>query len=110
MFVGPEAFAYLLEPYGLTQRGISGAAGHSEPSPQDIRALADEIEAQALPAVLSEPVEGRTDAEAVAREAGVDVIEVWSLDIVDSEQAQRGYPALLEEQARAVATAAQCGA
>ena len=109
VIVGHEAFGYLLAPHGLTQRGISGAGGHSEASPQDISTLADEIRTEQLPAVLSEPVEGRTDAEAVAREAGVDVIDVLSLDIVDAEQAERGYPALLTEQAEAVATAAECG-
>ena len=109
VIVGHEAFAYLLAPHGLEQRGISGAGGHSEASPQDISALAAQIEAKGLPAVLSEPVEGRTDAEAVAREAGVEVIEILSLDIVDAEQAAQGYPALLLEQARAVAAAAECG-
>lgn len=109
VIVGHEAFAYLLTPHGLSQHGISGAGGHSEASPRDISALAAEIKAEGLPAVLSEPVEGRTDAEAVAREAGVDVIDVLSLDIVDPEQAERGYPALLLEQAQAVAAAAECG-
>jgi zinc transport system substrate-binding protein len=107
--VGHEAFAYLLEPHGLTQHGISGAGGHSEASPRDISALAAKVRELGLPAVLSEPVEGRTDAEAVAREAGVEVVEILSLDIVEDEDAQRGYPALLIEQAQAVARAAGCG-
>lgn len=108
--VGHEAFAYLLEAHGLQQHGISGAAGHGEASPQDISDLAAKVRADGLPAVLSEPVEGRADADAVAREAGVDVIEVSSLDIVTPEQAEKGYPALLLQQAQAVAKAAECGA
>ena len=109
VIVGHEAFAYLLDPHGLEQHGISGAGGHSEASPQDIGDLSAEVRAQGLPAVLSERAEGRADADAVAREAGVDVIEVSSLDIVSQEQAARGFPALLLEQAEAVATAAECG-
>ena len=109
VIVSHEAYAYLLEPAGLTQRGISGAAGHSEASPADIADLAQTIRDQQLPAVLTEPVEGRTDAEAVAAEAGVDLIEIYSLDVVDEEQAAKGFPTLLREQAQAVAQAAECG-
>ena len=108
VIVGHEAFAYLLEPHGITQQGISGAGGHSEASPADIAALVTQIREQSLDAVLTEPVEGRTDAEAVAREAGVDLIEIYSLDIVTDEQAAKGFPQLLREQAQAVAQAAGC--
>jgi zinc transport system substrate-binding protein len=108
IIVSHEAYAYLLAPHGLAQHGISGAGGHSEGSPTDIANLTAEIREEGIPAVLSEPVEGRTDAEAVAREAGVELIEIYSLDIVEDEQAEQGFPALLLEQAEAVAQAAQC--
>lgn len=107
--VGHEAFAYLLRGHGLEQRGISGAGAHAAASPRDIADLSAVVRAQGLPAVLSEPVEGRSDAEAVAREAGVDVIEISSLDIVTQEQAAKGFPQLLLEQAQAVAKVAECG-
>ena len=109
VIVSHEAYQYLLEPADLEQHGISGAGGHSEASPSDIADLAAEIRAEGLPAVLTEPVEGRTDAEAVAAEAGVDLIEIYSLDVVDEEQAAKGFPQLLREQAAAVAQAAGCG-
>lgn len=107
--VSHEAYQYLLEPAGLEQHGVSSAAGHSGASPQDIAGLAAEIREQDLPAVLTEPVAGRTDAEAVAAEASVELIDIYSLDVVDDEQAARGFPALLREQAAAVAKAAECG-
>ena len=103
-----EAYAYLLAPYGLQQRGISRASAVNEASPADITRLTAVIRTEGIKAVLSEPVEGRADAEAVAREAGVRIVPIYSLDIVNDEQAARGYPALLREQAEAVATAAQC--
>jgi zinc transport system substrate-binding protein len=106
--VAHEAYQYLLAPHGLTEHGISGAGGHSEASPQDIADLAAMVRDMGLPAVLSEPVEGRTDAEAVAAEAGVEVLDIYSLDIVEEAQAAKGFPALLREQAEAVATAAEC--
>ena len=108
--VSHEAYAYLLTPHGLTQSGISGAGADSEASPQDIRALSARVREEGLPAVLSERIEGRSDATAVAREAGVELIEISALDIVTQEQAARGFPALLLAQAQAVATAAGCGA
>lgn len=109
VIVSHEAYAYLLEPHGLAQHGISSAGGHSEATPQDIAELTEEVRAEGIPAVLTEPVEGRQDAEAVAAEADVDLIEIYSLDIVDSGQYETGYPQLLREQAQAVAQAARCG-
>jgi zinc transport system substrate-binding protein len=109
VIVSHEAYAYLLEPHGLSQHGVSGAGGHGEATPRQIADLVDEVREEGIPAVLTEPVEGRADAEAVAREAGVELIEIYSLDIVNDEQAARGYPALLREQAESVAQAAQCG-
>lgn len=106
--VGHEAFAYLLQPYDIEQHGISEAGGHSEASPQDIANLAAEIQRDGLPAVLSETVEGRTDAEAVAREAGVEVLDVSSLDILTPEESGEDFPELLVKQAQAVASAAEC--
>ncbi len=108
IIVSHEAYAYLLAPHGLSQHGISAAAGHAAASPRRVAELAAEIRDEGIPAVLTEPVEGRTDAEAVAREADVDLIDIYSLDIVDDDQAARGYPTLLREQAQAVARAAQC--
>lgn len=106
--VSHAAYAYLLEPHGITQEGVSGPGGHAGASPQRVAELAATIAQAGIPAVLSEPVEGRRDAEAVAREAGVDIIEILSLDVVDEERAARGYPDLLREQAQAAARAAGC--
>jgi hypothetical protein len=39
----------------------------------------------------------------------VELVDIYSLDIVSEEQAARGYPDLLREQAAAVAQVAQCG-
>lgn len=108
IIVSHEAYAYLTVPYGLEQRGISPPGGHSEASPEDLATLAATVRDEGIPAVLTEPVEGRTDAEAVAREAGVELIDIYSLDIVDEEAAERGFPELLIEQAEAVARAAEC--
>jgi len=108
--VSHEAYAYLLRPHGLTQEGISPAGGHSDPSPRDIARLAAEVRMLGIRTVLTEPVEGRSGAEAVAREAGVRTDGIYSLDIVNERHADTGYPELLRQQAQVVAGAADCGA
>lgn len=108
VIVSHEAYAYLVEPHGLRQEGLSGAGGHGEASPRRIADLAAEVRAEGIPAVLVEPVEGRAEAEAVGAEAGVELVDVYSLDIVSDDQAAKGLVQLLREQAQAVARAAGC--
>lgn len=107
--VSHEAYAYLLAPHGLRQEGISGAGGHGEASPQRLAELAAFIGEHEVPAVLAEPFEGRSDAEALAREAGVALLEIDPLEVVDEAAFARGYPQLLREQAEAFAEALACG-
>ncbi|HUH06701.1 MAG TPA: metal ABC transporter substrate-binding protein, partial [Egibacteraceae bacterium] len=109
VIVSHEAYAYLLSERGIRQEGVSGAGGHGEATPQRIAALVDTIRRDRITAVLTEPVEGRQDAESVAAEAGVDLIQIYSLDIVDDQQRASGYPQLVLEQAEAVARALECG-
>lgn len=107
--VSHEAYAYLLAPRDLEQEGISGAGGHTEATPQRIAELVEQIAEQEIDTVLTEPVEGRTDAEAVAREAAdVELVEIYSLDIVPEELETEGYPTLLRQQAEAFAQALDC--
>jgi zinc transport system substrate-binding protein len=106
--VSHEAYSYLLEPRGLHQEGISGAGGHGEASPQRVAELSARIQEQDIPAVLAEPLHGREGAEALARESGVELLTIDPLEIATDEHFQRGYPALLREQAEAFATALDC--
>ncbi|MDP8970763.1 MAG: metal ABC transporter substrate-binding protein [Actinomycetota bacterium] len=108
VIVSHEAYAYLLEPHGLRQKGLTGAGGHVEASPRRIADLSAEVRAEGLPAVLVEPVEGRAEAEAVGAETGVELVDIYSLDIVTDDQAAKGLVRLLREQAQAVARAAGC--
>ncbi len=58
--------------------------------------------------MLTEPVEGRAGAEAVAREADVELLEVSPLDAVASDRAGAGFLALAREQAAQFAIALGC--
>lgn len=106
--VSHEAYGYLLEPRGLEQEGISGAGGHAEASPQRLAELTARIRAEGITAVLAEPVEGRADAEALAREADVEILEIDPLEIADQEQFETGYLELLRTQAARFAEALAC--
>lgn len=107
--VSHEAYAYLLEPRGLEQEGISGSGGHSEASPQRLAELTERIREEDIPAVAAEPFEGRADAETLAREAGVELVEIDPLEVVTEEEFAVGFPELLRKQADAFAAALDCG-
>lgn len=107
--VSHEAYDYLLQPRDLHQEGISGPGGHGEASPQRLAALIERIREEDIDAIAAEPFEGRADAEVLAREAGVDLVEIDSLEVVTDEQFEVGYPALLQAQAEAFATVLECG-
>ena len=107
--VSHEAYAYLLEPRGMGQEGVAGTGGHGEASPRRLAELTDRIREEGIPAVAAEPLEGRTDAEVLAGEAGVDLVEIDSLEVASDEQLRIGYPELLRQQAEAFATVLECG-
>ena len=108
--VSHEAFAYLIEPFGHTQEGVSGAGGHGPASPARIAELVDLVDEEGIEYVLSEPIEGRADAEAVATEAGVEVLDVFSLEVVDEDELfeEMGFMNLLREQIELFAQALDC--
>lgn len=108
VIVSHEAYAYLLEPRGLEQEGISGAGGHSEASPQRLAELTEFIRERDIPAIAAEPVEGRADAEALAREADAELVEIDPLAVAEEEQRSAGFPQALRGQAAAFATALDC--
>lgn len=108
VIVSHEAYGYLLAPRGLRQVGIAGQAPEAGSSPAVLADLAARISEAGLPAVLAEPVEGRADAEALAREAGVDLLDIDPLEAVSPERLETGYPQLLRAQAETFASVLGC--
>ena len=106
--VSHQAYGYLLRPFGHTQHGVTGINPEAGASSAELTELVAEIKAQGIGHVLVEPVEGRSDAEVVAREAGVELLEVSPLDAVTDAEAGRAFPELLRQQARHFATALGC--
>ncbi len=106
--VSHQAYGYLLEPYGYRQHGLTGANPEAGASSGQLARLVEEIEQEGFEYVLAEPVEGRQDAETVAREAGVEILEILPLDAVTADQAEAGFPSLVRQQAAQFARALGC--
>ena len=107
--VSHAAYGYLLEPYGYTQHAVdSVASGEAGASGSELAEIVAEIEETGFEYLLAEPVDGRADTEAVARETGTEMLDVFPLDVVTDDQAGQGYPDLMLAQAKTFATALGC--
>lgn len=106
--VSHQAYGYLLEPYGYRQHGLTGTSPEAGASSAQLARLVEDIQREGFRYVLAEPVEGRQDAETVAREAGVELLEISPLDTVTDDQAEAGFPSLVREQAAQFARALEC--
>jgi len=106
--VSHQAYGYLLRPYDHGQHGITGINPEAGASSAELAEVVAEIKREGIGHVLAEPVEGREDALAVAKEAGIEVLDVSPLDAVTEEQARSGFPELVRQQARQFATALGC--
>lgn len=109
--VAHEAWGYLLASRGLSQRGVSGAGGHSPASPQRLTELADLIEAHDVPAVFAGPGQERGPAETLAVETGARLLRVDALATTPADAAawrRRGYPQLLMDQVATFAEGLEC--
>ena len=106
--VSHQAYGYLLEPHGIEQHGVTGIDPEAGAASGELAELVEEVEAEGFTHVLSEPVEGREGAETVAREAGVELLEILPLDTVTDEQADVGFIGLVRDQAGQFALALGC--
>ncbi|EXF23891.1 hypothetical protein BG28_09685 [Nesterenkonia sp. AN1] len=107
--VSHAAYGYLLEPYGYTQHAVDSlTSGEGGASGNQLAGIVGEIEETGFEYLLAEPVDGRADTEAVARETGTELLNIYPLDVVLEDQADQGYPALLRAQAETFATALGC--
>ncbi|HVM15235.1 MAG TPA: zinc ABC transporter substrate-binding protein, partial [Egibacteraceae bacterium] len=78
-------------------------------SPQRLAELTERLRNEGIPAVAAEPIEGRADAETLASEAGVELVEIHPLEVVTEQELDIGYPDLLRQQADAFTVALDCG-
>lgn len=107
--VSHAAYGYLLEPFDYSQHAVVGVtSGEAGASGGELAEIVAEVEDEGFEYVLAEPVEGRADAEAVASETWIEMLDVYPLDVVSDDQQEQGYPDLLRAQAETFATALGC--
>lgn len=80
LFVTHGAYGYLCEDYGMEQIALEGISGDSDPSPAQMAQIVDEITESGAKAIFYDPLEGDKIAKAVAKEAGVEALELYTFE------------------------------
>lgn len=70
-----DSWAYFAPRYGFTVIGAAQPSDFSEPSPQEVAALIDQIRAEGVPAVFGSEVFASSVLEQIAQEAGATYID-----------------------------------
>ncbi len=84
------AFGYLADAYGLTEVSISGVSPDSEPDARRLAELRDLVVDQGVTTVFTEELVSPEVAETLAREAGVDVAMLSTIEGLTEEQRAAG--------------------
>ncbi|MGN0107529.1 MAG: metal ABC transporter substrate-binding protein [Hominilimicola sp.] len=93
LFVTHGAYGYLCDEFGMEQVALEGISGDSDPSPAQMAKIVDEIKADGAKCIFYDPLEGDKMANAVAKEAGIEAVELYTFE-GDSEN--RDYITIMQ--------------
>lgn len=93
IFVTHGAYGYLCEEFGMEQIALEGISGDSDPSPAQMANIVDRIKAEGARCIFYDPIEGDKLAKAVANEAGIEALPLYTFE-GDSEH--RDYVTIME--------------
>jgi len=104
------AFGHLARRYGLTMVPLSGLSSDAEPSPARLAAVVRLARQRGIAVVYTDPLEPSRAAEAVAREAGLPLSILYTLEGLTAEQSRRGdsYLTVMHENLRALIQGLAC--
>lgn len=104
------AFGYLADAYGLTLISIAGVSPESEPDAQHLAELRDVVVQQGVTTIFTEELVSPDVAETLAREAGVDVDVLSTIEGLTEEQVAAGedYTSLMNANLDALRRALGC--
>ncbi len=104
------AFGHLARRYGLTMVPLSGLSPDAEPSPAHLAAVVRLARQRGIAVVYTDPLEPSRAAEAVAREAGLPLAVLYTLEGLTAEQALRGdsFLTVMHENLRALVQGLAC--
>lgn len=91
-----NAFGYLAQRYGLTQRGITGLTPEDEPTPQQLAAVTTFVEENDVATIYFETLVPEDIARTVAEETGADTAVLDPLEGLSDESAGDDYLAIMK--------------
>jgi manganese/iron transport system substrate-binding protein len=102
-----DSFAYFAPRYGMTVIGAIQPADFSEPSPQEVAALIEQIRAEQVPAIFGSEVFPSRVLEQIGREAGVRYVDTLRDDDLPgpANAPEHTYVGMLVEDVRTMAEA-----
>lgn len=80
-----DAFPYFAEAYGFELTGVVLQNPDAEPSSREVAEVVRKIEEEDVPAIFTEPQFNAGLADTIAREAGVEVYELYSDTLTEDE-------------------------
>jgi ABC-type Zn uptake system ZnuABC Zn-binding protein ZnuA len=86
-----DSFAYFAQRYGMTVIGAVQPSDFSEPSPQEVAALIDQIKLEGVPAIFGSEVYPSTVLEQIARETGAQYVDKLRDDASPGEPGEPGH-------------------
>ena len=105
-----DAFGYLADRYGLEVVPITGISPEAEPSPQDLQAVVDLVEASGVTTVFTETLLSPEVGETVAREAGATTAVLNPLEGLTEDEIAAGedYFSVMQTNLDALRTGLRC--
>ena len=94
LFVTHGAYGYLCADYGMEQVSLEGISGESDPSPAQMAEFVEKLHQSGAKAVFYDPLEGDKIANAAAKEAGIEALELYTFE-GDSEG--RDYITIMQQ-------------
>ncbi len=93
LFVTHGAYGYLCADFGMEQIALEGIAGDSDPSPAQMADIVSRIKECGAGCIFYDPLEGDKAAAAVAKEAGVDALPLYTFE---GDPENRDYITIME--------------
>ncbi len=88
--VSHHAYGYLERDYGLEQVAVMGISPESEPTPQDMKHIAQYVQEHEVQYILFEELASSRLADILAQEAGVETLVFNPVEGLTEEQAEAG--------------------
>lgn len=94
IFVTHGAYGYLCDEFGMEQIALEGISGDSDPSPAQMADIVKQIKSEGAKCIFYDPLEGDKIANAAAKEAGVEALELYTFE---GDEEHRDYVTVMRD-------------